>query len=640
MLEFKKTVIRTTFFALFCVALVSCDSDSSQKQGAQTRTLSFFDLPKTEQDWYIKKDELDKYGEYFTVDSYAKNFNIDDNQSIEGSIDELKAQIRLLREKNRLLFEDNAQFMNKNWAIMTKLREQQNSFDNEKKLINAKNLEIMNDVEKQHYKNINDLTKKINEVQKENLLTIKAYEQKIVSLENQIDTYQKKLQQSALNFDDKIATSTKEERLKNSDLAQKNRYLLEQIESLKKSMAFSINDLTKQIEEKKIRENELEQSILQKEAKINDLLASHTNEILELQKKNLQDLKDLKNEIVTQKKEYFDELNLKSSEYLKLANEYENYKKDKQKEFAIFQQNLAKTYKDAEEKKVNDIKNDFLRVIVEQNATISLLNARISSMEAKFRSDLEAKDKEYAKSLQALKDKALFIEQNENRLKAEFDQNVSSFKQAFKQKDVKISELNAQIQDLIKSQTDGKMIKNYEILNEDITKLKLENENLKKFAEENLQKSKELVSQKDKDMKMELDKLKEHYESIIKDLKIGDFNMTSTSSLNGKKSIDEIKCELKDNAMTKECQSKFNDLLKKYGAEATYEIIALIPEFKHIDSSQTALLSSMELRSTTSIMSLASEPLKSKFGSKLKIVYAKEIKFEKSGYGFLIRVYK
>lgn len=640
MLEFKKTVIRTTFFALFCVAIVSCDSDSSQKQDTQNRTLNFFDLPKTEQDWYIKKDELDKYGEYFTVDSYAKNFNIDDNQSIEGSIDELKAQIRLLREKNRLLFEDNAQFMNKNWAIMTKLREQQNSFDNEKKLINAKNLEIMNDVEKQHYKNINDLTKKINEVQKENLLTIKAYEQKIVSLENQIDTYKKKLQQSALNFDDKIATSTKEERLKNSDLAQKNRYLLEQIESLKKSMAFSINDLTKQIEEKKIRENELEQSILQKEAKINDLLASHTNEILELQKKNSQDLKDLKNEIVTQKKEYFDELNLKSSEYLKLANEYENYKKDKQKEFAIFQQNLAKTYKDAEEKKVNDIKNDFLRVIVEQNATISLLNARISSMEAKFRSDLEAKDKEYAKSLQALKDKALFIEQNENRLKAEFDQNVSSFKQALKQKDVKISELNAQIQDLIKSQTDGKMIKNYEILNEDITKLKLENENLKKFSEENLQKSKELVLQKDKDMKMELDKLKEHYESIIKDLKIGDFNMTSTSSLNGKKSIDEIKCELKDNAMTKECQRKFNDLLKKYGAEATYEIIALIPEFKHIDSSQTALLSSMELRSTTSIMSFASEPLKSKFGSKLKIVYAKEIKFEKSGYGFLIRVYK
>lgn len=640
MLEFKKTVIRTTFFALFCVALVSCDSDSSQKQDTQNRTLNFFDLPKTEQDWYIKKDELDKYGEYFTVDSYAKNFNIDDNQSIEGSIDELKAQIRLLREKNRLLFEDNAQFMNKNWAIMTKLREQQNSFDNEKKLINAKNLEIMNDVEKQHYKNINDLTKKINEVQKENLLTIKAYDQKIVSLENQIDTYQKKLQQSALNFDDKIATSTKEERLKNSDLSQKNRYLLEQIESLKKSMAFSINDLTKQIEEKKIRENELEQSILQKEAKINDLLASHTNEILELQKKNLQDLKDLKNEIETQKKEYFDELNLKSSEYLKLANEYENYKEDKQKEFAIFQQNLAKTYKDAEEKKVNDIKNDFLRVIVEQNATISLLNARISSMETKFRSDLEAKDKEYEKSLQALKDKALFIEQNENRLKAEFDQNVSSFKQTLKQKDANISELNAQIQDLIKSQTDGKMIKNYEILNEDITKLKLENENLKRFAEENLQKSKELVLQKDKDMKMELDKLKEHYESIIKDLKIVDFNMTSTSSLNGKKSIYEIKCELEDNAMTKECQSKFNDLIKKYGAEATYEIIALIPEFKHIDSNQTALLSSIKLRSTTSIMSLASEPLKSKFGSKLKIVYAKEIKFKKSGYGFLIRVYK
>lgn len=640
MLEFKKTVIRTTFFALFCVAIVSCDSDSSQKQDTQTRTLNFFDLPKTEQDWYIKKDELDKYGEYFTVDSYAKNFNIDDNQSIEGSIDELKAQIRLLREKNRLLFEDNAQFMNKNWAIMTKLREQQNSFDNEKKLINAKNLEIMNDVEKQHYKNINDLTKKINEVQKENLLTIKAYDQKIVSLENQIDTYQKKLQQSALNFDDKIATSTKEERLKNSDLSQKNRYLLEQIESLKKSMAFSINDLTKQIEEKKIRENELEQSILQKEAKINDLLASHTNEILELQKKNLQDLKDLKNEIETQKKEYFDELNLKSSEYLKLANEYENYKEDKQKEFAIFQQNLAKTHKDAEEKKVNDIKNDFLRVIVEQNATISLLNARISSMETKFRSDLEAKDKEYAKSLQALKDKALFIEQNENRLKAEFDQNVSSFKQTLKQKDANISELNAQIQDLIKSQTDGKMIKNYEILNEDITKLKLENENLKRFAEENLQKSKELVLQKDKDMKMELDKLKEHYESIIKDLKIVDFNMTSTSSLNGKKSIYEIKCELEDNTMTKECQSKFNDLIKKYGAEETYEIIALIPEFKHIDSNQTALLSSIKLRSTTSIMSLASEPLKSKFGSKLKIVYAKEIKFEKSGYGFLIRVYK
>lgn len=640
MLEFKKTVIRTTFFALFCVAIVSCDSNSSQKQDTQTRTLNFFDLPKTEQDWYIKKDELDKYGEYFTVDSYAKNFNIDDNQSIEGSIDELKAQIRLLREKNRLLFEDNAQFMNKNWAIMTKLREQQNSFDNEKKLINAKNLEIMNDVEKQHYKNINDLTKKINEVQKENLLTIKAYDQKIVSLENQIDTYQKKLQQSALNFDDKIATSTKEERLKNSDLSQKNRYLLEQIESLKKSMAFSINDLTKQIEEKKIRENELEQSILQKEAKINDLLASHTNEILELQKKNLQDLKDLKNEIETQKKEYFDELNLKSSEYLKLANEYENYKENKQKEFAIFQQNLAKTHKDAEEKKVNDIKNDFLRVIVEQNATISLLNARISSMETKFRSDLEAKDKEYAKSLQALKDKALFIEQNENRLKAEFDQNVSSFKQTLKQKDANISELNAQIQDLIKSQTDGKMIKNYEILNEDITKLKLENENLKRFAEENLQKSKELVLQKDKDMKMELDKLKEHYESIIKDLKIVDFNMTSTSSLNGKKSIYEIKCELEDNAMTKECQSKFNDLIKKYGAEATYEIISLIPEFKHIDSNQTALLSSIKLRSTTSIMSLASEPLKSKFGSKLKIVYPKEIKFEKSGYGFLIRVYK
>ncbi len=641
MLKFRKFaqilfLVGTIFFILGC--------ETKDEKALNQDKLKFSDLSMAEQDRYISKDELDKLGSYLTLLN-NRNIDINSDEIPSGSVDELRDKIAELIQKNRLLFADNEELAKKNLEIITKLREQNSLRESENKLISAKYLDSMNEVEKQHYKNINDLTKKINEVQKENIQSIKSYEQKIIGLENKIDELEKELSKKDINFNEKVSSATKDQLEKNKELSQKNSYLLEQTQVLKKQVDTLSKELDSKLADKKTQIDTLNQTILTKDNKINDLLASHTNEIIELQNKHSKALYDIKNELDRQKNDYFGELNLKNSELAKLNNDFKEYKLKKDEELKNAENRVLINYKKIETQRLNAIKSDYERIIFEQNRTIAAFEGKMINLELKFKKDLEAKDANYVNTLENLKQKALFLKNDEDRLRAEFDKNITSLKSQITLKNIQISELDSKIKELENEKNDIKKIQNYEILNNMITKLNAQNEELKNYAKKALDEAKKMVLEAENKAKEQNDKLKNYYEELIKNIKNQD-NQPVLSDINvdSKRFLSEISCLSLDKSakLDKDCKNKLNDMIKKYGKSRIYEIKAVISDFKFLGDDKVGELKNvnlLNLKSTKDMLNAASKAINSKIKDPM-LAYSKDVLLEQSGYGFVIKVYE
>lgn len=465
-------------FGIYFVASSSFDSQDSQKLVA-TNSLNFSDLPANEQTKYISKDDLSEYGSYLTPISYQQNFEIKD-EPINGTQYELIAQIKELRQKNRLLFEDNIDLVGKNWDMIMKLRDQKNIIEDEKKLLKSKNLEVMNDIEKQHYQNINDLTKKINEIQKESLESSKIYEQKIVELENKVSDYEKKLEQKEINFNQSVAEATKEQRINNSSLSEKNRYLTQELNAIKEKMTKNIQDIQGDLDKKNAQIDSLQQQLMAKESHINEILTKHTKELMASRVKSDETIKNFQNETKNQRDDLVKELNAKNNEISKLNNEISALKIKHQEELessktkSQSQIELTKhiqkeifNQKDSEisalKQELENIKNQAKSLNLElENSKKSLSKAETKKtddalLKANFKilndkiTSLEAQKNEISKELIKLQNKQNGATDNENKLKTEIAnlqkdlEKLKELENLAKEQNKKEEELNNQV---------------------------------------------------------------------------------------------------------------------------------------------------------------------------------------------------
>ena len=200
---------------------------------ANKKVVTFQDLPLDVQKNYIHKDDLKSLEELGILQQGgSKELVVQVDAPIEGDVDELKAQIMTLRQKNSFLYQDNIDLANKNWDLALKLSDEQKALEEERQKLITQNLETMNEAEQQHYQNINDLTRRINTLQEESMKSSKEYELKIVSLENAIHNLEKELRQKSLAVSEEVTEATKEQRISNSTLVEKNRYLMEQLKRI------------------------------------------------------------------------------------------------------------------------------------------------------------------------------------------------------------------------------------------------------------------------------------------------------------------------------------------------------------------------------------------------------------------------
>jgi len=162
--------------------------DELQQNYISKNALSFEDLPKSLKDRYIDKQAVmgqSKEGNLLEDEYLDENGKVIDENDITPR--DLRRMIQKLQKTLLFLQHDNLVMVNEKNELAKKLEEQQSEREEDKTLLQNKNLEKINEAEQQHYRNISDLTMKINELQKENVIIAQKANIETNTLRSQIE---------------------------------------------------------------------------------------------------------------------------------------------------------------------------------------------------------------------------------------------------------------------------------------------------------------------------------------------------------------------------------------------------------------------------------------------------------------------
>ena len=143
------------------------NSKEFQKNYVSKSNLKFIDLPKKEQNKYIKKEFLS-------------------DNAFKKTIKELKFNMHIIQNDNMQLSNDKEDLE----KIIQKLKKQ---FEKQRNRLLQQNIEQINETELQHYKNISELRAKINDLQRENIKLLEKNNIEIIALKARINILNDKL---------------------------------------------------------------------------------------------------------------------------------------------------------------------------------------------------------------------------------------------------------------------------------------------------------------------------------------------------------------------------------------------------------------------------------------------------------------
>ncbi len=162
------------------------------------KLLRFQDLPKSEQKKYIYKKALSYIDESFiNLDDKSIDENrIDSKERLKEIIKKLKTQISIIQNDNIRLYNDKEDMK----KIIKKMKEE---FQKRRDALLKQNMKQINDTEQQHYQNISELTKKINDLQRENIKLSENNNIEIIALKAKINILNAKLSKLKQPFNKK-----------------------------------------------------------------------------------------------------------------------------------------------------------------------------------------------------------------------------------------------------------------------------------------------------------------------------------------------------------------------------------------------------------------------------------------------------
>jgi hypothetical protein len=337
--------------------------------------LKFSDLPKLVKESYIKKSALPAHPT--PSKDLEKVFDKEGNpiEDVDGSVEDLRSLIKSLQERVLYLEQENMLLSNDKSELLKIVQKEKSSRKIEESNLLTKNLEKINEAEKQHYKNISELTAKINDLQREN-----------ISLSQEINTQKEEYEQNVLSLKKEIQKTKDEEKsASNKALRQK----IEEYENLAK---------LNQVNQKKIEE-------------LNRLLQTQNNQALmqnakyEKQITSLQDkINSLileKNTLLTQNSKHALELEKKSSQKLtKIQESVRRYQEEKKKIQSKYEEVIAKNKQEFNKQLIRlQNQNSDLKEQVEK------LNQNNVMILQKSETNLDEKEETYKKLLQSAKEK-------------------------------------------------------------------------------------------------------------------------------------------------------------------------------------------------------------------------------------------
>lgn len=505
------------WYLLVGALLVGCTDD---------KQLSFDDLSKSEQDKYVLKSKYDALGDYFSWLEKRDNDIQSDILEIPNDLNTLKKNLEIAISDNRVLLSDNAQLIRQNLELAKEIESQKITISNADK--NAQNAydEAIKLSQAQHYENVAELTKRINELQIDSVESIKRYEQKIVDLENNIDKLKGELEKSKILADKKIEDNSNKNKQENIDLQNSNKKLNDELNALKAQNSKFNNEFNSNIKAKDKEIESLKSQIDIKSDEINKLMHSQTLALIELQNKNTKTVDELKSELDRQRNEYFAEINNKNDQIKKLNMIIKNLNDQKDKELKDIENKIIATYKITQENKDKKLKEQYENSLKEQNMTIARLNAKIANQEIDYKKELKAKEKEYQDSIVDLRRRIEFNASDANKSM----QKISNLEKQTAAKDKEIKELKNQILNLKSDMNNSKKLANYELLNSKITDLEIKNSELNAKIATIIQKAKDSIESTKQNYIKELENQKKYYEELIKNIKTHEINRDSNGS--------------------------------------------------------------------------------------------------------------
>ena len=188
----KNTLLGFTIAGVV-ICFINCNFDSISKEELEKKyilktSVKFKNLPKAEQKKYISKKLISQTDESF-IDLDDKN--IDEN-SIDSK-DRLREIIKNLKSQISIVQNDNIQLSNSKEDMKKMIKKMKEEFKKSRDSLLRQNMKQINDTEQQHYKNISELTKKINDLQRENIRLSENNNIEIIALKAKINILNDKL---------------------------------------------------------------------------------------------------------------------------------------------------------------------------------------------------------------------------------------------------------------------------------------------------------------------------------------------------------------------------------------------------------------------------------------------------------------
>jgi len=171
--------------------------------------VKFADLPKVIQESYIKKDAISIKPK--SIEGLEKVFDEYGNplEIVDGDINDLKSMIKSLQDRVLFLEQENMLLSNDKNELLKIVQNEKSTHKMEESSLLSKNLEKINEAEKQHYKNISELTLKINDLQRENIALADKLNRQKQQFDEEVGVYEQKLQEQ-----ENLAKASQSEALK------------------------------------------------------------------------------------------------------------------------------------------------------------------------------------------------------------------------------------------------------------------------------------------------------------------------------------------------------------------------------------------------------------------------------------------
>jgi len=564
------------------------------------KELSFNDLPVEVQKRYINRDKSTsqiKESKVTRVFDDEGNPLVEDMGELRDLVSTLQNRVSFLERENIIISTDKSELL--------KIVEHE-KFKNstEQKNLLSNNLEKINEAEQQHYKNISELTKKINDLHRENIMLSQQLNQKDESSKDVVENLKKQIKSEKEYSQEKEIELEKTYEKKVASIKKLNKSLRKKIEDfenkLKSQYSLSVLEGGKKDQQITLLQNKINEMMIEK----NNILTKNSQAILQIERDNSKKLQEF-NEIVKNSSSEKDAI---KEEYKKTLQRVKN----KQNSIIESQKNEILTLK---QKLLHEKQNSIAVLTNSEKAILEKDRAANTKIKAITKQNL-SKIEELMTKIDNLNTQIIRAKNREKKVQAQLD---SSQIVAVSDKD-KILQLQDKIKVLEKGErvlddkvdeqvkiNEEKHNENYKILNEKIAILEMDikskqNENLKIFSTLNNEKtalinklSNSLRISTDKDKKIR--KLKEDIEIAIK--KKNDLELSENDKLAKiRKSFEDLKSsvalreieyekakrELKADVSRKEEKLQFREKDKEKLGKYIREITSLKKTLKEIES--------------------------------------------------------